>query len=226
MLLIATNDIDQATSWIEILSEEYKLYQPFARDRRTLEILLKKVPIEIVLLDYDLLDETGINDISVIQSFQPSCKIILFSKSPSSSEEISAILFGAKAFCSKKLTPELLKKIIAKINEGELWVDRKFVTRLLKEISDITEIRHKEAVNLGSGIELLTPREKEIANLVATGAPNRRIANNLNISERTVKAHLGVIFRKLGITDRLQLALYMTKHKQLSGIWRTKGKNK
>ncbi|MBI2791377.1 MAG: response regulator transcription factor [Gammaproteobacteria bacterium] len=140
-------------------------------------------------------------------------------KIPDQREEISAVLFGAKAYCSFDLNIELLPKVIKTVCMNELWVDRKFVTRLLIEIEDITQVKHAEAKRLDKGVAAMTPRESEIASLVATGASNRRIAEQLNISERTVKAHLGVIFRKIGITDRLQLALYMNRHQQLSAIW-------
>jgi DNA-binding NarL/FixJ family response regulator len=137
-------------------------------------------------------------------------------------EEISAILFGAKAYCSFAINLSLLPKVLNTVMANELWVDRKFVTRLLTEIEDITQAKHSEAQRLDKGIATLTPRETEIACLVATGASNRRIAELLSISERTVKAHLGVIFRKIGISDRLQLALYMNRHRQLSSIWHGK----
>jgi two-component system nitrate/nitrite response regulator NarL len=105
---------------------------------------------------------------------------------------------------------------------NEVWVDRQFVNRLLNEIQDITQSRQKEAKQLDKGIDLMTPRESEIAELIATGASNRRIAENLSISERTVKAHLGVIFRKIGISDRLQLALYMNRYHQITHVWRAR----
>jgi DNA-binding NarL/FixJ family response regulator len=57
---------------------------------------------------------------------------------------------------------------------------------------------------------MLTPRERDIARLVSNGACNKNIARELNISERTVKAHLTTIFQKLGIADRLHLALYVS----------------
>ncbi|HRE31701.1 MAG TPA: helix-turn-helix transcriptional regulator, partial [Candidatus Berkiella sp.] len=112
-----------------------------------------------------------------------------------------------------------LPKVINTVMANELWVDRKFVTRLLLEIEDITHAKHQEAKHLDKGVAAMTPRECEIAGLVATGASNRKIAEQLSISERTVKAHLGVIFRKIGITDRLQLALYMNRYQQITSIW-------
>ena len=59
-------------------------------------------------------------------------------------------------------------------------------------------------------LELLTPREREIARLVGEGINNKLIARRLDITERTVKAHLGSVFAKLGVTGRLQLALLVT----------------
>src|SRR5262249_11177080 len=139
-------------------------------------------------------------------------------------EEISAVLFGAKAYCHAERDLSILPKVVKAVMGNELWVDRKFVTRLLAELDDITAARRKETKNLDAGMAKMTPRETEIAEYVARGASNRKIAEELNISERTVKAHLGVIFRKLSIHDRLQLALYMNRHQQISDIWHSGSK--
>jgi two-component system nitrate/nitrite response regulator NarL len=222
MLLIATQDVVLAKFWSEALSPEFSLYEPFVKDCKNLEVILKKNPIDILILDQNILPPEGINHLSVLVGYQKNTKIVLLVEQYHPQEELSAVIFGAKAYCLKNTSAEILKKIIKKIAEGELWVDRKFVSRLLSSLEELTKAKHNEAVHLDSGFDSLTPREKEIANLVASGYPNRKIANTLNISERTVKAHLGVIFRKLSITDRLQLALYITKYQQVSGIWRAK----
>ncbi|MBS0289147.1 MAG: response regulator transcription factor [Proteobacteria bacterium] len=180
---------------------------------------LKKVAFDVLILDLTLFGEAGVNEISALIEIQPKLHIVIMAKSPEQREEISAVLFGAKAYCSFDMNLELLPKVVKTVLTNELWVDRKFVTRLLSEIEDITKVKHADAKKLDKGIAAMTPRENEIASLVATGSSNRRIAEQLNISERTVKAHLGVIFRKIGITDRLQLALYMNRHQQLSAIW-------
>lgn len=219
MLLIATQQSELAQFWSDVLSSEYTLYEPFVKEYKNLELILKKNQIDILLLDLAVLSAEGINKLSELITFQKDIKIILLVDKYLPQEELAAIIFGAKAYCLKSISSDMLKKIINKISEGELWVDRKFVTRLLSSLEDLTKAKHKEAVHLDSGYGSLTPREKEIANLVATGYPNRKIANTLNISERTVKAHLGVIFRKLNITDRLQLALYITKFMQVGHLW-------
>ena len=222
MLLIATPDSTLGQSWAEALSAEFRLYEPFVKEGKNLEAVLKKNPIDFLLLDQDILQAEGLNKLSLLVSLKADIKIILLVNHYQAQEEISAVIFGAKAYCLKTTSVEIIKKIIQKISAGELWVDRQFVSRLLLALEDLTKAKHKEAVYFDSGYDSLTPREKEIANCVASGYPNRKIANTLNISERTVKAHLGVIFRKLTISDRLQWALYITKHHQFSSVWSAK----
>jgi two-component system nitrate/nitrite response regulator NarL len=219
MLLVATQDPILAKFWSDALLAEFTSYDPFVKDHKTLEAVLKKNQVDLLLLDHAILPLEDINYIAYLIEHHPHLNLILLVDTYQPQEELSAIIFGAKAYCLKNISAEILKKIIKKTQEGELWVDRKFSSRLLSALADLTKSKHIEAVHLDSGHASLTPREKEIANLVATGYPNRKIANTLNISERTVKAHLGVIFRKLNISDRLQLALYITKYHQLSGIW-------
>lgn len=221
MILIASPASDLAAAWHRCLAAEFEVYQLDPHDRRALETCLKKVVFEALVIDMALLGEGGINEISALKECQPDIRIIVLTQEPDEREEMCAILFGAKAYCSHALAQTLLTKILKTVLSNELWVDRKFVTRLLTEIEDITKIKHAEANKLNQGVATMTPREGEIAALVATGASNRYIAEQLHISERTVKAHLGGIFKKMGITDRLQLALYMNRHQQLSFIWRS-----
>lgn len=219
MILIASSDVEMAARWHELLARTYPVYDLDVHERRALDLCLKKVPFDVLVVDLELLGESGVNEIASLREIQPQLNIVIMARVPDEREEISAIIFGAKAYCSFSIELTILPKVIKTVLENELWVDRKFVTRLLSEIEDITHAKHQEAQHLDKGISAMTPRECEIAALVATGSSNRKIAEQLSISERTVKAHLGVIFRKIGITDRLQLALYMNRHQQLSTIW-------
>lgn len=224
MILIASPNIAQGNSWRQVLSPFYHLYEIDIEDRHALELCLKKAPIDVLIVDISLLGEQGVVEISALKDILPNLHIIIMTHNLIEREEISAIIFGAKAYCHAERDLKLLPKIVKTVMANELWVDRKFVTRLLAEIEDITSARRRETKNLDSGISKLTPRETEIADYVAKGASNRKIAESLNISERTVKAHLGVIFRKLAIHDRLQLALYMNRHQQISAIWHARDK--
>lgn len=222
MLLIATQDTVLAKLWTEAFFHEFFVYEPSVTEGKNLEAIIKKNKIEVLLLDENIFLLESTHYISLFVNLKKELKIIFLVNEYNAQEELSAIILGAKAYCLKMIAIENLKKIIRKVQEGELWVDRKFINRLLNALSELTTEKHKEAVYLDSGYDSLTPREKEIAIWVAKGYPNRKIAQTLNISERTVKAHLGVIFRKLKINDRLQLALYITKYNQVSAVWISK----
>src|SRR5439155_25689548 len=94
---------------------------------------------------------------------------------------------------------------------GELWASRALIARLVAELSARHRLR-EPALGHGAGAErltALTEREREIALLVGGGAANKEIAAHLGVTERTVKAHLTAIFRKIGVNDRLRLALLL-----------------
>jgi DNA-binding NarL/FixJ family response regulator len=112
------------------------------------------------------------------------------------------------------IDPELLKKAVQMVHKGEIWVGRKFISQLLDALVSLTEKQRAKSIpKLAESLERLTPREREIVELLGVGASNKEIANKLNVTEKTVKAHLTSIFRKLGVSDRLHLALFVNGHK-------------
>lgn len=222
MLLIAASDPNFTKACREMLSASYELYEPDIHDRHALETCIKKCAIQILIVDLAILGQQGITEIQHLKEWCPELHIIVMTNHFDEREQVNAIIFGAQAYCDIQKELSFLPKIIKTVLANELWVDRKFTTRLLAEIEDITALRKKETRALDAGIAKMTPREVEIAEWIGKGASNRKIAEILNITERTVKAHLGVIFRKLGVHDRLQLALYMNRHHQIPAIWHTK----
>lgn len=129
-----------------------------------------------------------------------------------SSEQDQALWYeflqqGAQGFCQLSIADELLTKAIQTVKNGELWVGRQFVSYLMSRHLAI-DVRKNEVSSVHAPINSnLTPREDEIAQHVAQGKCDKRIARDLNISPNTVKNHLGNIFKKLQISDRLHLAL-------------------
>jgi DNA-binding NarL/FixJ family response regulator len=124
------------------------------------------------------------------------------------------------------MTPELIHKVLDAIDQGQIWVRSSFIPTLLEELSKQAKrkinvsqdalaestVEILPAVSHENPLSILTQREREIATLVGQGECNKRIAQCLQISEQTVKAHLTVIFRKLNVTDRVHLALRVTQH--------------
>src|SRR6266550_1851533 len=110
-----------------------------------------------------------------------------------------------RGYCSRKSEPALLRTAVERVRGGEIWVGRSVTGHLLEELAAVSRPRAPDAAKRLAG---LTRRERELVALVAAGASNKEIAERLSIAERTVKAHLTSIFRKLGVSSRLHLAVY------------------
>jgi DNA-binding NarL/FixJ family response regulator len=94
---------------------------------------------------------------------------------------------------------DMLKKAVKIIYSGELWLDRKLLKNILYNVTSM-----EKKIDL-------TKKEKEIVSLICHGCRNKEIAQRLDISEQTVKSHCNRIYKKVGVSDRLQLALYTHK---------------
>ena len=114
---------------------------------------------------------------------------------------------GARGFFHSTISDELLIKAITVVDEGELWIERNIIGYLMSE-QNLGRIRKSDRA-LGPTLSdsTLTSRESDIANSVIQGKCNKIIARDLGISLSTVKAHLGHIFKKLQVVNRVQLAL-------------------
>jgi len=97
------------------------------------------------------------------------------------------------------------------VERGEIWIQRKLVDALLATLTTMRKSVPRETL-FGGRLTTLTPRERQVGELITRGASNKEIASQLNISERTVKAHLTEMFRDLRVSDRLQLALTLSAH--------------
>jgi len=123
------------------------------------------------------------------------------------------MLRGASGVVQKDDPPETLLKAIAKVQQGELWLDRTTVRKLFVALS-----RPRPAVPDAHAQKFssLTPRERQIVARLATdpAADNRKLAENLNLCENTLRNHLSRIYDKLGVPNRLQLYFYAERHLQ------------
>jgi DNA-binding NarL/FixJ family response regulator len=133
--------------------------------------------------------------------------VIAATARPTESEGVAVLRAGARGYCDRDLDPALLRKAVDVVQRGEVWASRVLIARLVEQLAAaIMQPAHATAA-AGSRLDVLTARERQIALLVGAGAANKEIGHRLGVTERTVKAHLTAIFRKLGVTDRLRLAL-------------------
>jgi DNA-binding NarL/FixJ family response regulator len=210
-VIIASPDAARRARWGQEL-KELSVHQP--ADLNDLQRSLTDLKPDILLLDLSLPGLHGTKGISAVQRFSPSTKILLLTKHLSEPEGRSMLEAGVKGYCNLDIDPALLKKAVMLVQRGEIWVSRKFISQLLEALVSVTEAQQAKALKARDvSLDVLTPREREIVGLLGGGASNKEIANQLNVTEKTVKAHFTSIFRKLGIPDRLHLALFINGHR-------------
>lgn len=124
---------------------------------------------------------------------------------PEEAEAFSLLNAGVHGYCHVKAAPEQLREIALVVEHGGLWMPLELMQRFLALSTRVIPAAAPDSPQLND----LTSRELMVAEQVAHGASNREIAEALEITERTVKAHLSAIFEKLGVRDRVQLALRM-----------------
>jgi DNA-binding NarL/FixJ family response regulator len=206
-VLIATADPDLRGRWREVLHGPYPVRDVSARD--CLERTIATLSPDVLLLDLDLLGVGGIGDGPIIRALARDTKVVTLSGVPNEREGIRILKAGARGYCNRNVDPQLLRKIVDRIHDGEIWAERKLIPRLLEEYVSHPCERAETDQKTDGRLRLLTPREREIAFLIGGGASNKEIARSLRVGEGTVKAHLTAIFRKLGFSDRLQLGLFL-----------------
>jgi two-component system nitrate/nitrite response regulator NarL len=141
---------------------------------------------------------------------EPRRLVVVLSATPDQTEGLRAINAGARGYCHLYAVPELLQEVARVVQQGGLWVGPELVDRIVAATRDLLA-RSAAADQLPApNLSALSAREAEVARAVAAGKSNREVAEQLFISERTVKAHLGAVFEKLGVRDRLQLALHLS----------------
>ena len=130
--------------------------------------------------------------------------LVLLADAPNEEEALAALAEGASGYCNGHAAPEVLRQVATVIENGGIWVGQKLLQRLLTSTARLLP-RQENASSQWQNV--LTPRERETALLLAKGGSNKEIARQLDITERTVKAHVGALLEKLGARDRLHLSL-------------------
>ncbi len=211
MILLTSDDASLMDRWAVAVGGRGTLIRRVRLLAEAEGILAGRRP-DVMLLDLSLTDLSGAAGIAGLLSFSPQTRIIALSHQPSDDEGIAALRAGARGYCNAYIDPRLLAKAVSTVQNGEAWVGRRLTDRLVALVGQNAPLQ----VDTDSSIDLdlLTPREQQIALQIGNGSSNKAIAQRLGITERTVKAHLGSVFAKLGVHDRLQLALLVTGRMQ------------
>jgi two-component system response regulator DegU len=173
-------------------------------DTQTIDIVDNLKP-DVALIDFIIERANDLNIIPTIKEKSPDTKQLMLSDSENEDVILKALKAGARGYLPKKTSISDLIKAIKTVHDGELWVERKLYPSFF-EIKNGSENKHKQPPDKAVG--QLTPREKEVLYYLTKNYSNKEIAQELSISERTVKSHLTNIFRKLEVTSRLKAILH------------------
>jgi len=167
--------------------------------------LLSKLNPDVLLLDMKLGGgRSGLDLLREITDLNTKTKAIVLTGGEASEDDaVEAMRLGARGYLVKHCPTDLFIKCIRKVQSGEVWLDGRMTEAVLTALSG------KQSNGEAPEKSDLSRRELEVIQLVIQGYKNRDIAGKLFISEKTVKNHLSAIFNKLGVTDRLELTLYV-----------------
>lgn len=170
--------------------------------------LARQLKPDILLLDLAMPKHPGLEalrDLSTGAATSTPVRVILLTAAAEKGQIVEALQLGARGVVLKDSATQLLLKAIHTVMSGEYWVGRESVSNLVQYLRTLMQSSSDEARQRKFG---LTPRELEIVSAVVAGYSNKEIAEYFKISEDTVKHHLSNIFDKLGVSTRLELALF------------------
>src|SRR6202007_563158 len=169
--------------------------------------MLAKPKPDILLLDLRMPDKDGLAVLEEVNFDQLPTRVVVLTAAEDDRDVVRAMRLGARGVVLKQSATELLVRSIHKVHSGEIWLDNHMTAEVMKAFSKSSDGGPRREK------PLLSDREKEIVQLVAQGYRTKEIDEKLFISEQTVKNHLHNIFDKLGVSDRLELALYAIHHR-------------
>lgn len=138
--------------------------------------------------------------------------VVVMSSQVDVDESMGFFTRGARGYCHRYAAAPQLKEISLVVEHGGFWLGREAMPRFVNGVFDIVPPQDSQGF-FPALVRDLTNRERAVAKEVARGASNREIAHTLSVSERTVKAHLSVVFEKMQVRDRVQLALLLNNVK-------------
>ena len=222
MYVIATSNEKFASRWIKAGSSKVSVER--VDSIVALNSFLSSHLAEMIVLDMNLPGARNTEILRKIVSLKDQAKLV-FGGIPFTPEaELAGLAIGAVACCPPTLDESECRKILSVVSKKGVWLSSSGIPALMIRLRD-------SAVHANSGLQKgevqtdsfacktnplsgLTKRELEIARFIAKGSSTKTIAKELDIAERTVKAHLSSIFEKLKVNDRLQLVVFMSSHER------------
>ncbi len=171
--------------------------------------LANQLKPDVLLLDLDMPNVSGLEALRELRASSSACRTVLIAAAIEKEEILTAMKLGARGVLLKEQPAELLINCIRSLMSDQFWIGQDSASDLVEAIRAL-ESRTEEI----SDIQRLglTARERQIVAAILSGHTNKDIAQEFSISKETVKSHLSNIFDKLGVSNRLELALFAIHH--------------
>jgi DNA-binding NarL/FixJ family response regulator len=177
-----------------------------ADNLQALQETVQRVPADVLLLEGAMITGTA-NAVPAVVRVAPDLKIIVQAASTDESHTVDLYRRGVRGIIPRSISPDLLVKCVRKIAAGETWIDNQSVTWVI-------EAYRSQAGNMANPRNQPRLNQKEMLIIagITQGKRNKEIAYQLGTTEQVVKNYLRKIYDKLGVSDRLELALYCLHH--------------
>lgn len=148
-------------------------------------------------------EEDGAEWVRRVREHAGGTPVVVLSNVPEDDQGLAVLAAGAVGYSSALTEPVVLQQVASVVENGGLWVGVRLMRRLMQSLAT------RSPSPPHASLDRLSEREREVAEAASRGSTNKEIARAMGITERTVKAHLSASFDKLGVRDRLQLALFI-----------------
>jgi two-component system, NarL family, nitrate/nitrite response regulator NarL len=171
--------------------------------------LVRQLKPDLVLLGLPLGGRAGLEVLGDVVAASSTVRVVLVTPSMEKSLVVKALQLGAHGVVQKESSPRVLLESIRSVTGGQYWLGRESLACVVEVLRELVPRRNGNGSPKDYG---LTPRELALITRVVAGRSNKDVGQELSISERTVKHHLTNIYEKLGISNRLELAVFALNH--------------
>lgn len=206
---------DRQDMFREVLGRLLELQPDFSvvgdtDDGEQLVKLVAEQKPDILLLELNLRKLSGAEALQKIASLQPSVRAIILTDAAGNNTIAQALLWGVHGIVRKEDPTHLLFKSIRSVMNGQYWVNHTEVAEIVQHLRSLAAAIEQKAQQQARS---LSARQQQIIEAIVSGASNKDIAQEMSLSERTVKYHLTRIFETLGVSGRMELARHSLKNK-------------
>ena len=185
-----------------------------AGDAAEAQRLAQRLQPQVILLDNHLPGVKGVDAIPGLREVAPASRVLMLTVSEDAQDLATALRNGAQGYLLKTIDGDLLAQAIRRAARGEPVVSPELMGKLVAAFQSqgapevLSPVAGSAPPDAANGVTSLSPREEDVLREITRGASNKEIARTLDIAETTVKIHVQHILRKLGLSSRVQAAVY------------------